>query len=127
MKPMSPILLVALLILPACGKSEVTAEDAAKVVRETIAGAREKAIVKIQVRLEKTELPSAEELELRKRIEEAIEREEIGRVIVADAGVGHIDLSVEVDSTFDAVPRIRDLLETFEVLDRSTVSVSTGR
>ncbi len=122
---MKQILLVALLLLVACGKVEVTAEDAAKVVRETLAEAREKDIVKIQVRLEKSELPSAEELDLRKRIEEAIEREEIGRVTVADAGVGHIDISVEVDSTADAVPRIRDLLETFDVLDRSTVSIGS--
>lgn len=126
MTPMKQILLIAFLLLVACGKSEITVEDAAKVVRETLAEAREKEIVKIQVRLEKTELPSAEELELRKRIEEAIEREAIGRVTVADAGVGHIDVTVEVDSTAEAVPRIRDLLETFGVLDRSTV-VLTGR
>jgi hypothetical protein len=120
---MKRLIVASLLVLIACGKSDVTAEDAEKVVRETLSEAREKDIVRIQVRLEKTELPSAEELQLRKQIEEAIEREGIGRVTVADAGVGHIDISVEVDSTADAVPRIRDLLETFGVLDRSTVSV----
>lgn len=116
---------VLLMLLAACGKSEVTAEDAEKVVRETLSAVQEKDTVKIQVRLEKTELPTAEELELRRRIEEAIEKEGIGRVTVADAGVGHIDISVEVDSTADAVPRIRDLLETFGVLERSTVSVAS--
>jgi hypothetical protein len=116
---------VLLMLLAACGKSEVTAEDAEKAVRETLSAVQEKDIVKIQVRLEKTELPTAEELELRRRIEEAIEKEGIGRIAVADAGVGHIDISVEVDSTADAVPRIRDLLETFGVLERSTVSVAS--
>ena len=116
---------VLLMLLAACGKGEVTAEDAEKAVRETLSAAREKDTVKIQVRLEKTELPTAEELELRRRIEEAIEKEGIGRITVADAGVGHIDISVEVDSTADAVPRIRDLLETFGVLERSTVSVAS--
>ncbi len=121
---MKRTLIAALLLLTACGGSEVTGEDAEKVVRETLDEIRqEKQIVKIQVRLEKTELPSAEELELRRRIEEAIEKEGIGRVTVADAGVGHIDVSVEVDSTVEAVPRIRDLLETFGVLERSTVAV----
>ncbi len=116
---------VLLMLLAACGKSEVTAEDAEKAVRETLSAVREKDTVKIQVRLEKTELPTAEELELRRRIEEAIEKEGIGRITVADAGVGHLDISVEVDSTADAVPRIRDLLETFGVLERSTVSVAS--
>jgi hypothetical protein len=81
--------------------------------------------VKIQVRLEKTEMPSAEDLQLRKQIEEAIEKEGIGRVKVADAGVGHFEIQVEVDSTAEAMPRIRDLLESFEVLERSTVSVAS--
>lgn len=118
-------LALSLLLLAACGKSDVTAEDAEKVVRETLSEVQQKEVVKIQVRLEKTEMPTAEELELRRQIEEAIEKEAIGRVVVADAGVGHIDVSVEVDSTMEAVPRIRDLLETFGVLERSTVSVAS--
>lgn len=118
-------LVVLLVLLTACGKSEVTAEDAEKAVRETLSAVQEKDTVKIQVRLEKTEMPTAEELELRRKIEEAIEKEGIGRVTVADAGVGHIDINVEVDSTADGVPRIRDLLETFGVLERSTVSVAS--
>ena len=120
---MKRILLAALLVLIACGKSEVTADDAAKVVRETLSEVREKSVVKIQVRLEKTEMPSAEDLRLRKQIEEAIEKEGIGRVKLADAGVGRFDVHVEVDSTAEAMPRIRDLLESFEVLERSTVSI----
>jgi diaminopimelate epimerase len=118
---------LALLLACACGeKSDVTAKDAAAAVRETLSSARDKDVVKIQVRLEKTEMPTAEELALRKKIEEAIEREEIGRVTVADAGVGHIDVAVEVDSTVDAVPRIRELLETMGVLERATVRVESG-
>jgi diaminopimelate epimerase len=122
---MNRIIVVALCLLFACGKSEITANDAEKVVRETLAEARTKDVVKIQVRLEKSEMPSAEDVELRRQIEEAIEREAIGRIVVADAGVGHIDISVEVASTADAVPRLRDLLETFGVLERSTVSVAS--
>lgn len=117
------VLLLALLGTLACAKSEITAEDAEKAVRETLSEAGAKDVVHIRVRLEKTQLPTAEELELRKKIEEAIEKEEIGRVTLADAGVGHIDVSVEVASTADAVPRIRDLLEGLGVLERSVVSV----
>ena len=112
-----------LLLLAACGKSEITAEDAEKVVRETLSAAQEKAVVKIQIRLEKSEMPSEEDLAFRRKIEETIEKDGIGRVTVADAGVGHIDISVEVDSTAEAVPRIRDLLESLGVIERSTVSI----
>ncbi|HEV7241716.1 MAG TPA: hypothetical protein VGQ36_20960 [Thermoanaerobaculia bacterium] len=122
---MKRVVLAALVLLTACGRDEVTADDAAKVVRETLTGMREKSVVKIQVRLEKAEMPSADDLQLRKRIEEAIEQEEIGRVKISESGVGRFDIHVEVDSTTDAVPRIRDLLETLEVLERSTVSVAS--
>ena len=114
-----------LLFLLACGKGEITARDAEKVVKETLGEARDKNVVKIQIRLDKTEMPSAEDLELRRKIEEAIEKEEIGHIVVADAGVGHIDISVEVASTVEGVPRLRDLLETFGVLERATVSITS--
>ena len=123
---MKRIVVALMLVFLACGKSEITRDDAAKVVKETLGEARDKAVVKVQIRLEKTEMPSAEDLELRRKIEEAIEQEEIGRVVVADAGVGHIDIDVEVASTADGVPRLRDLLETFGVLERSTVSIASN-
>lgn len=115
--------LLVLLLLTACGKSEVTREDAEKVIRETLSEAREKETVQVQVRLDKTEMPSDQDLELRRKIEEAIDKEGIGRLKVADSGVGYIEINVEVDSTAEAVPRIRDLLETFGVLERSTVRI----
>jgi hypothetical protein len=124
--PVKRIVLLLCLVLIACGKGEITAKDAEKVVKETLGEAREKAVVRIQIRLDKAEMPSAEELELRRKIEEAIEREEIGRIVVADAGVGHIDIHVEVSSTAEGVPRLRDLLETFGVLERSAVSIASN-
>jgi len=123
---MKRIVFALLVLLTACGRDEVTADDAAKVVRETLTEMRDKSIVKIQVRTEKTEMPSAEELQLRKQIEETIEKEGIGRIKLADAGVGHFDIQVEVDSTAEAMPRIRDLLESFALLERSTVSVASN-
>ena len=116
-------LAVLLLLLTACGKTEVTREDAEKVVRETFSEIREKETVQVQVRLDKSEMPSEPDLELRRKIEEAIDKEGIGRLKVADAGVGYLEINVEVDSTAEAVPRIRDLLETFGVLERSTVRI----
>lgn len=115
--------LAVLLLLLACGREDVTTEDAEKVVKETLSEFREKDTVRIQVRLEKTGMPSDQDLELRRKIEEAIDKEGIGDLKVADAGVGYIEINVEVDSTAESVPRIRDLLETFGVLERSTVSI----
>lgn len=115
--------LLLLLLLAACGETGVTAEDAEKVVKETLSEVREKETVRIQVRLEKTEMPSEPDLELRRKIEEAIDKEGIGNLKVADAGVGYIEINVEVDSTAESVPRIRDLLETFGLLERSTVRI----
>lgn len=112
-----------LLLLAACGETGVTAEDAEKVVKETLSEVREKETVRIQVRLDKTEMPSEQDLELRRKIEEAIDKEGIGNLKVADAGVGYIEINVEVDSTAESVPRIRDLLETFGLLERSTVRI----
>lgn len=122
---MKRVLMLSLLLF-GCGESGITTEEAAKVVKETITEVREKDVVTIRVRLEKSELPSETELAQRKQLEETIENEEIGNVTVADAGVGWIGVSVEVDSTADAVPRIRDVLETMGLLERSTVSVEAG-
>lgn len=115
--------LLLTLLLAACGETGVTAEDAEKVVKETLSEVREKETVRIQVRLDKTEMPSEQDLELRRKIEEAIDKEGIGNLKVADAGVGYIEINVEVDSTAESVPRIRDLLETFGLLERSTVRI----
>ena len=120
MKRFAPLLLLR---LAAGGETGVTAEDAEKVVKETLSEVREKETVRIQVRLEKTGMPSEQDLELRRKIEEAIDKEGIGNLKVADAGVGYIEINVEVDSTAESVPRIRDLLETFGLLERSTVRI----
>ena len=111
-----------LLLLLACG--DVTREDAAKSVKETFTEMRAKEVVTIRVRLEKSEMPSEAELEERRQIEETIGREEIGTVKVAEAGVGWIGMSVDVDSSAEAVPRIRDLLEERGLLERSSISVA---
>ena len=120
---MKPMIVVLCVLLAACGEDRVTAEQAEKVVRETISEAREKSIVKIQVRLEKTEMASEQDLQFRTKIEEAIQQDAIGRVKVSESGMGYFAIHVEVDSTAESVPRIRDLLESFGVLERSTISI----
>lgn len=115
------IVLVALVILTACGETETA--DVAKVVKETVDAAREKQRVVVHVRLVKTEMPSAEELEARRQLEELIEVDRIGQVVESNAGVGYYAIIVEVDSTADAVPRIEAMLREANLRDRASVRV----
>jgi hypothetical protein len=114
-------LLIALLILAACGKSETA--EVAKVLKETVDAAREKQRVVLHVRLVKTEMPSAEELEERRRLEELIEVDRIGQVVESNAGVGYYAITVEVDSTAQAVPRIEAMLREAKLSERASVRV----
>lgn len=66
------MLFVALLLaIVACGKAET--DEVAQVVKQTVDAMREKERVVIQVRLDKSKMPSAEELDERRRLEEEIE------------------------------------------------------
>lgn len=107
----------------ACRREKTTAEDVDKVVRETLNEVRAKYLVIVQVRLDQQELPTPEELAVREGIEQRIESEHIGRVIKSTAVPGHYDITVEVDSTAESVPRIRSVLRDADVLKRSSVRV----
>ena len=109
--------MLALVFLCACG------EQAAKVVKETVEAVRPKEHVVVQVRLDRSEMPSEEDLKLRREIEEEIDISRIGRVVTSSAGVGYFDLEIEVDSTADAVPKIESLLRTRGLRERSVVRV----
>ena len=116
---MKIVLVALLLLLSGCDQKQ----EASDLVRQTIAEARANYFVIIQVRLERAELPSAEDLQLRQQLEERIEREHVGRVVESKAEVGHFDITVEVDNTAEAVPRIRTMLREAGVLDRTQVRV----
>lgn len=121
------LIVVALLLVIAClgcRREKTTAEDVDKVVRETLQEVRSKYLVLIQVRLEKQEPPTPGELQVRDQIETRIESEHIGRVVKSEAVPGHYDISVEVDSTAESVPRIRSVLRDANVLEQATVRVS---
>jgi len=117
------ILLVALLLLllTACGGTETA--DVAKVVKETVDAARQRERVVVHVRLVKTELPSSEELEERRQLEELIEVDRIGQVVESNAGVGYYAITVEVDSTAESVPRIEAMLREANLRDRASVRI----
>ncbi len=121
MRAFSLSLFLAVTVL-ACGKSESSSEIA-QVAKETLSAVRTREIVKVQVRLEKPEPPSPAELAVRKQIEERIEQEHLGAIVETTTDVGHYDLALEVESTTDAVPRVRTILRDAGVLERATVRV----
>jgi hypothetical protein len=112
---------VALLLLAACGGTE--SAEVNEVVKQSVDALRNKERVVVQVRLEKSKLPSDTELAERRRLEEEIEVGRIGRIITTGAGVGYYDITVEVDSSADAVPRIEAMLRAENLRERTTVRV----
>ena len=115
--------ILALAAVACGGEQHTTTSDAATVVKETLAAARPKWHVRIRVRLERSELPGADELKLRDAIEERLDAERVGTIIRRGAGTGWMDVEVEVDSTADAVPRIRAILESMELLEKSAIEI----
>jgi len=116
--------LLAMLLLLSCRREGTTAADAEKVVRETLDEVRAKRVVHVQVRLDGGAMPTPDELKVRNAIEQRIEDEHVGRVVSSEASPGHYDIAVEVDSTVEAVPRIRSILTDAQVIERTTVRVS---
>ena len=117
-EPVKWILLV--LCLVGCNKGEST-----EFVKRTIAETRTKPRVNVQIRLDRTEEPNADELEQRRKLEADIEQQNIGAVLDSQAGTGYMGFTVEVDDTTVAIPKIRMLLQNAGVLQRSTIKIVT--
>jgi hypothetical protein len=118
---MRRLLMVLTLTLAACSKTE--SAEINEVVKQSVDALREKERVVIQVRLEKSELPTDEQLAERRKLEEELEIARIGRVTETTAGVGYYAITVEVDSTADAIPRIDSMLREAGVKERAAVRV----
>ena len=114
--------LMAILLLVACGGE--TRRTAQEVVGEVTSGIRDKQRVQIFIKAS-AEDPTPEDIELRKSIETRIEQENIGRVVSSGGGAGFIDVTVEVENTAVAIPRLRTVLQSAEVMSRSSFKVLT--
>jgi len=108
-----------LLTILGCGAGE---RAASQLLKEVSAETREKARVQVIVKASAEE-PSPEDLVLRKAIEDRVEAQGIGRLISSGAGAGQIDVTIEVDNTAEAIPRVREILRLLEVLPRSSFRV----
>ena len=119
---MNKFVIAFAIALAACGKNAPT-----DTIRQTIAEARTKPEVQIQIRLVENELPNPEALALRRRLEDQIEQQHVGTVVSDGSDVGHMDIRVQVDNTVSAIPRIQKILDTNGVLSRSSVKIAEAR
>lgn len=94
-----------------------------EVVKETVDAARPKERIVIQVRLEQSDMPSAEDLAVQRTLEEQIGEGRAGRVVTSGGGVGYFDITVEVESTADAIPRVEALVREAGLQERATIRV----
>ena len=117
---MKRLLVAASLLLVACGKQE----SAADFLKEVTTAARTKSRVQMSVKASSEE-PTADDLALRKSIEDRIEQERLGRIISSGAGSGYVDVTVEVDNTAIGIAQLRKIAQEVGVLDKATFKVVT--
>ncbi|HUR79899.1 MAG TPA: hypothetical protein VM733_03985 [Thermoanaerobaculia bacterium] len=113
---------VVALLLAACAGGErgaTTASDAAAVVKETVNAVRAKEQVVVRIRVE--------DARLRDAVEDRLVLERIGTIVERGGGTGYVLLVLEVDSTAEAVPRVRAVLREMELLEKSSVEIRQAR
>ena len=104
-----------MLALVACGRRDELSTEVRKAVAET----RTKPQVAVVMQLEENE----KSLQLRQSLERQIEEQHVGLIKNEAAGPGHLDFTVEVDNTVEAIPRIREFLRRADILSKSSIRV----
>jgi hypothetical protein len=99
---------------------------AANPIRQAIATAARKPLVRVQLRLAASGPAPPEDMNARRTVEERIERERIGTILDEAGGPGFIDFTVQVDDTVRAIPRIQALLRDAGIAGRSSIQVKSG-
>jgi len=112
-----PAVLVAALLAVACG-----AENPTNLVRDVATEVKDKPRVQLIVKIS-GEQPTAEELQLRRSLEDQIDNERIGRLISSGAGSGQMDIIVEVDNTADGITQLRKIALDAGVLKQASFKV----
>jgi hypothetical protein len=104
---------VLLLFLVACSGREQ--RDASAVVKETLDAVRPKQQVVIKMRVD--------DVKLRDAVEDQLVTQRVGTIVERSAGTGYVSLALAVDSTAEAVPRVRSILREMELLEKSSVQI----
>jgi len=111
-----------LMFAGACQRKDAGVLDA---IHQTVDEARTRQKVQIDIRTEKPDASPAE-LQLQQAIEKQIEQEHVAHVVNDGSGPGYVRINVEVDDKTTSIEKIRRILQTAGVMDRSTVKVLQG-
>ena len=109
--------LIAVMLLVGCG------ESATEAVREVATGLRETYRVQVSIKASAEE-PAPEDLALRKRLEDRIEQQNVGRLVSAGGGSGQIDVVVEVENTAEAIPKLQEIVKDLGVAREASYKVT---
>jgi len=71
------------------------------------------------------EQPTPDEIVLQKTIEDRIEQAHIGRLVSSGTNAGFINVTVEVANSADGIAKLRSILQTSGVLNRSSFKVTS--
>lgn len=104
-------------VLVTCGGDNPT-----NLIRDVATEVKDKPRVQLIVKIA-GEVPTAEELQLRRSLEDRIDNERIGRLISSGAGSGQMEITVEVDNTADAIAALRKIALDSGVLRQSSFKV----
>ena len=111
-------LTLAVFLILGCG-----AENPTNLVRDVATEVKDKPRVQLIVKIS-GEQPTAEELQLRRSLEDQIDNERIGRLISSGAGSGQMDIIVEVDNTADGITQLRKIALDAGVLKQASFRVA---
>lgn len=120
---MKVLLVVALLALTACAKSDEKSA-AIDLIDQVATEVREKPWVQMLIRVA-GETPTDEELQLQRSIEDAIETERIGRLTASGTQPGYIFVTVEAESSADAIEKLRAIALSKGVIGDTSFRVLT--
>ncbi len=116
----TPWLLI--LTLFACKNETSSTVDLVKTIATE---SRTRPHIEVSVKLNSEE-PTPDDLALQKTIEDRIEQAHIGRLVSSGSNAGFFNVTVEVDNSADAITKLRSVLQTAGVLNRSSFKVKTG-
>lgn len=122
MRRLLVLALLLLLCIGSCQRKENGSPGVLDVIHQTLAEARPRTRVQIDITCEK-ENPSPAELQLQQAIEKRIEQEHVMRVVDDGAGPSYVRIIVEVDETATSITKLRSILQAAGVLNRASVKI----
>jgi AMMECR1 domain-containing protein len=110
----------AMLSVVACAKGERM--PVSDLVKQVAADARTKLRVQVTIRASADEATTADKALLRS-LEDAIERQKVGRLVSSGTQPGEMFITVEVENTADAIATLQSILQKAGVRDRASFKV----